>query len=117
MDHQSLIPVTSPKTHGTPDLNSSNANDQKRAPNLPFMSRVLAMNTTSHAKKGIIQIKPSTQMFASEDNASVRINASTSMQFCRPAAPMPTPNKGISSKTSDAHALPQQTITIRRHNS
>jgi hypothetical protein len=42
----------------------------------------------------------------------LNINALTSM-----AVPTSTPNKGISYKTSDDHALPQQTITVRQHNS
>jgi hypothetical protein len=114
MHHQSRIPIASPSTHVTPDLNSPNATYQQRTPNLPFMSRVLAMNTTPHAKKGIIQNKPPTQMFASENNASMSSNASTSMPLPRPAVPTPTPHKGISSKTFDTHALPQQNIHLRR---
>jgi len=109
MHHQSRIPVTSPSTHVTPHLNSPQAIYQQRTPNLPFMSRVLAMNTTPHAKKDIIKNK----MFASEENASVRSNESTSMPLPRPAVPTPTPNKSISNKTFDPRALPQQTITQR----
>ena len=84
-------------THVTPDLNSPNAIYQQRTPNLPnlpFMSQVLAMNTTPHAKKGITnKINLRTQMLASEDNTSVGSNA--------------TPKKGISisSKTSNEHAI------------
>jgi len=96
MHHQSRIPVTSPSTHVTPDLNSPNTIYQKRTTILPFMSRVLAMNTTPHAKKGIIKNQPSTQMVASDDNASVRSSneSTTSMPLPRPAVPTPTPNKG-----------------------
>ena len=50
--------LTSPSTHVTPDNNSPNAMYQQRAPNLPFMSQVLAMNTTPHAKKVSIQNNP-----------------------------------------------------------
>ena len=65
------------------------------------------MNTTPHAKKGITINKPPTQMFTSEDNASVRNNESKSMPLPLPAVLTPTTIKG-SQRFDSSFNIPRQ---------
>ena len=103
--------MASPSKYVTSEFKSPNVMYQKgiskpttNTPNLPFMSRVLAMNTTPHAKKGIVQNHFLSESVPFEGTANVRISGpgsvSTTMPLPRPAVPTPTPSKGFSNARS-----------------